>query len=103
MFGLISAIVSMAGIYGFYTNNFILLYIGAAAYIIDTFIELAKGTLTNLNTTVVSLILAVVFHNFLKIDLVNCICLFLCFESTIMYVFGLFMILFLAKKEATQN
>ena len=85
------------GIYGYYSDNYILLYIGAAITIFEIIIEICTDQLKSLYTIFLACILGIIIT---KDFLIGC-CIGICFESIISAVFGLILLLvtFLASKK----
>lgn len=100
--GTISFILSCLGIYGYFSENFILLYIGLGAVIVEHFIGIYSGEQKGLSTVWLAIICAVgmIIGGF---NPLNAIALCLCFEGSICYVLGIILIIvfaFLKKKSS---
>lgn len=87
MISIIQTIISIVGIVGFFIDVKFLLYIGGLAYILETFREIANGSLTSgLNTTIMTVIVAGIISAIFKYNILAGIAFGLCIESTIMSV-----------------
>lgn len=94
--GIFAMILPAIGIYGFYSDNFILLYIGAAAAVFINIVGICTNQLKSLYTVFLACIIGVTITGKF---LVGC-CIGICFESIIASVFGYFLlaVTFLASK-----
>lgn len=91
--GIITTIFSSLGIYGFFTNNYVLLYIGMGFVIFEHAIGIRSGQQKGLTTVWISLLFA-----FGMIcagsNWINAIALCLCFEGTICFILGIILMFF---------
>lgn len=93
--GIISTIFSSLGIYGFFSGNLFLLYLGMTCVIIEHVIGILLGEEKGLTTVWMSLLVSFGLMAG-GINWLQAIAVCLCFEGTICFVLGLVMIVFFA-------
>ncbi len=94
--GFIGFIFAVLGIYGFYTANIVLLYLGMSFTILEHIIGIISGQQKGLGTVWLALFICLI----LIINGVNwlqSIAICLCFENVISFVLGLILLLIVGK------
>lgn len=89
LINLICTLLSVLGIYGFYSDNYIFLIIGSIAVIFETIIGLITGELKGLFIEIIASIIGIFFTKNILVG----IGVGLCYESIIMSICGWFMVL----------
>lgn len=90
--GIIVTVFSVLGIYGFFAENFILLYIGMTLTIVEHIIGITSGQEKGLTTVWFALLFALGMI-FAGVNWLNAIAVCLCFESSICFTLGLILVL----------
>ena len=83
--GLVIFIFCCLGIYGYYSDNYVLTYIGFLLNLIDNIICVLSGTQKNMTTLIFACIIGyfVISNSWLGVSLAAC------YENTIFYVIGI--------------
>lgn len=94
--GIIVTIFSLLGIYGYFSSNFVLLYIGLAFVILENIIGITSGEQKSLSTVWFALLFAIGMI-FAGVNWIKAIAVCLCFESAICFFLGLILMVFMGK------
>jgi hypothetical protein len=100
--GIICTIVSIVGLCGLFVGNTILVIIGGVAGIIETLVGIISGEQKSLVTSILAIIIGIIYAIFSGTALWLGVFIGLCFESVIMGVlsWGLIGISMIANKKA---
>ena len=93
---IIIGICSVLGIYGFYTEHYILLIFGACACILEAIRGLATGQLKSLSTTITAVFAGVIWAYFTSSSWWVGACIGICYETAILALISLIVIIVLA-------
>ena len=95
--GIISTIFSSLGIYGFFTGNLFLLYLGMLCVIIEHTIGIISKQERGLTTVFIALIISIILM-INGINWLQAIAICLCFEGTICFILGCIMMILIGNK-----
>lgn len=97
--GIITTIGGLAGIYGFFSGIYMLTYIGFALVVMEVIIGLVSGSLNGIFTEVIAVIVGLALCFFKGIPLLLSISICLCFETVILFIAGIPMMIVALKSK----
>ena len=97
MIGLISSVLAVVGICGFFAQNLVLLYVGFAAVIIEHVIGIITGQQKGLTTVLIASAIALLISAS-GVAFLDAIALCMCFESIICNIGGIILIAIMYNK-----
>lgn len=97
MIGLISCVLAVIGICGFFAQNLVLLYVGFVAVIVEHFIGIVSGQQKGITTLVIASTIALLISS-CGVAFLDAIAICMCVESIICNIGGLILIAMMYNK-----
>ena len=96
--GVISTILGVLGVFGFFSGNLILVLIGGISGLVENIIGISSGQQKSLMTSIIAVILGIIYSSSIGLTFWVGALIGLCFESAIMGILGWVSFAFMYRK-----